>query len=71
MSHDILKELGIFILEKRKHGATRKAVFEYLKSYHIQEVLGLFYNPRRQNQGPVGGNCSKISFSLHLYNLCG
>lgn len=67
MSCDMLKELRIFILEKRKHGATRKAVFEYLKGYHIQEVLGLLCDPRRL----VGGNWSKISFSLRLYNLHG
>lgn len=35
MSHDIVKELGILILEKRKHRTTRKVVFEYFKSCHI------------------------------------
>lgn len=35
MSYNILKEIGIFILEKRKYGASREVVFEYLKSCHI------------------------------------
>lgn len=67
MSYDILKGLEIFILRNENMGQLEKlcCVFE-----ELSHVLGLFCNPRRQNQPPLGGNCSETNFSLHLYNLC-